>query len=313
MGFVADRVLGDPARWHPVAGFGRGVSAVERRCYQPTRRRGTAFTAGVVTATGVAGWTVERLVRRRPALRVAATAVATWAVLGGASLLREASALAGQLAVEDLAAAREQVTHLVGRDPSRLDAAGIARATVESLAENTSDAVVAPLWWGAVAGVPGLLTYRAINTLDAMVGHRSERYVRFGWASARLDDVVNLVPARLTAALVALAAPVVGGRPRTVLRVVRRDAGQHPSPNAGPVEAAVAGALDVTLGGVNVYHGVAEDRGALGDGPEPAVPDIARTRRLVSVVSAAAAMVGAAIAVSAGHAGTPRRRRRRPS
>jgi adenosylcobinamide-phosphate synthase len=278
------------------------------------------FTAGLVTATAGAGWAVERLVRPRPVLQLAVTAVGTWAVLGGASLLREASALADQLTAADLAAARAQVTHLVGRDPSRLDAAGIARATVESLAENTSDAVVAPLWWGAVAGVPGLVTYRAINTLDAMVGHRTERYLRFGWASARLDDVVNLLPARLTALLVAAVAPVVGGRPRTVLQVVRRDAGRHPSPNAGPVEAAVAGALGVTLGGVNVYDGVAEDRGALGTGPAPAVVDIARTGRLVAVVSAAAAVVGAAVALASGarrprpvtpvHAGSPRLRRR---
>src|SRR5699024_4241610 len=194
-------------------------------------------------------------------LSTASTAAATWAVLGGATLAHEARAVEQHLAGGDLTAARAQVTHLVGRDPESMGADDVARATVESVAENTSDAVVAPLLWGAAAGPAGLLGYRAVNTLDAMVGHRSARYERFGWASARVDDAASLVPARLTALLAVL----LGGRPSAAVRAWRRDARAHPSPNAGPVEAAFAGALGIRLGGVNVYRGAVEDRGALGD------------------------------------------------
>jgi adenosylcobinamide-phosphate synthase len=169
----------------------------------------------------------------------------------------------------------------------------MTRATVESVAENTADAVVAPLFWGAVAGVPGLLGYRAVNTLDAMVGYRSARYAAFGWASARLDDVANWIPARLTAVLTGLAAPVVGGDPLDTWEVWRRDGGAHPSPNAGQVEAAAAGALGVRLGGANIYHGRAELRPALGNGPSPEVFDIGRAATLSAAVGLGALGVGA--------------------
>jgi adenosylcobinamide-phosphate synthase len=159
---------------------------------------------------------------------------------------------------------------------------------VESVAENASDAIVAPLLWGAAAGLPGLLGYRAVNTLDAMIGHRSPRYLRFGWAAARLDDLANWVPARLAALAAAAWAPLVGGTAQSAIAVVRRDAGRHPSPNAGIVEAAFAGALDVQLGGQNAYHGTVEDRGVLGNGRPVAVADIARACRLAAAVSASA-------------------------
>ena len=199
-----------------------------------------------------------------------------------------------QLAAADLPAARERIQHLVGRDPSELDAAELSRACVESVAENTSDAVVAPLFWGAVLGLPGLLAYRAVNTLDAMFGHRSARYERFGWAAARLDDVANWLPARLTAGLVA----ALGASRRRVaaeaLRVGARDAAAHPSPNAGVVEAAFAGALGVRLGGTNVYRGQIEHRGELGDGRAAGPRDIERAVRLCAYVSAAAAALAVA-------------------
>jgi adenosylcobinamide-phosphate synthase len=159
---------------------------------------------------------------------------------------------------------------------------------VESVAENTSDAVVAPLFWGALAGLPGLLGYRAVNTLDAMIGHRSPRYLRFGWAAARLDDAANWLPARLAAVLTAAIAPSVAGSPAAAWRAWRRDARQHPSPNAGVVEAAFAGSLGVRLGGTNSYQGRAEVRGVLGDGRPVAVADIARAVRLSRRVSGAA-------------------------
>jgi len=297
LGYAADLVLGDPRRWHPVAGFGRAAAASERRTYRDSRVAGALHTGALVAVTVAAGAVADHLTRDRPLARMTLTAVATWAVLGGRSLRREAAVVAGHLESGNLLVARRRITHLVGRNPDRLDSAGLARACVESLAENTSDAVVAPMWWGAVAGVPGLLGYRAVNTLDAMIGHRSARYERFGWAAARLDDLANLVPARLTAALVVVTAPLVGGPPRGAWRAVRRDAGRHPSPNAGPVEAAFAGALGRTLGGVNTYGDAVEDRGTLGTGPAPTPADISRAGRLSSVVGGAAMVVAAAAAV----------------
>jgi adenosylcobinamide-phosphate synthase len=232
----------------------------------------------------LAGLAVERATARRPVLRFLTTAAAAWAVLGGRSLATEADTVRGQLAAGDLLAARRRLTHLVGRDTDDLDESGIARAVIESVAENTSDAVVAPLLAGAAAGIPGLFAYRAANTLDAMVGHRNERYSNFGWASARLDDVLNWVPARVTAALGALLAPTVGGRPTDAVGAWRRDAAGHPSPNAGRVEASFAGALGVRLGGVNRYAGEIENRHTLGDGGEPGPPDIEAAVHLATLV-----------------------------
>lgn len=287
LGVALDAVFADPRRGHPVALFGRAASWLERWMYGDARARGAAYVTVCVGAAAGAGLLAERV--RNPLARTALTAAATWAVLGGTSLAREGALMASALEAGDLRAARERLPHLCGRDPSELEAQGLARATVESLAENTSDAVVAPLFWGAVAGVPGLLAYRAINTLDAMVGHRSARYERFGWAAARLDDVANYVPARLTGLLTVLAA----SDRRKALDVLRRDGHRHPSPNAGRCEAAFAGALGVTLGGTNVYGGRIEHRPTMGDGPQPETRDIRRAVRLTRAVGLAAA--GAAV------------------
>ena len=304
VGYLADQVIGDPRRWHPVAGFGRCAAALERRSYRDSTVAGIGHTVALVAATTGLGIAADRLTRSRPVARTLVTAAATWAVLGGRSLGREAATVGALLGASDLPGARRRITHLVGRDPDSLDEAGIARACVESVAENTSDAVVAPLVWGAVAGVPGLLGYRAVNTLDAMIGHRSPRYRRFGWASARLDDLANLVPARLATALAVAAAPLVGGSPRTALTAVRRDAGRHPSPNAGPVEAAFAGALGRTLGGVNTYGDSVEDRGTLGAGPAPDPSDIDRAIRLSAVIGAGATALAGGLAVAVTRRGT---------
>jgi adenosylcobinamide-phosphate synthase len=223
----------------------------------------------------------------------AVTAAATWTVLGGTSLAAEASRIGRLLQAGDLAAARSRLPALCGRDPAGLDASGIARAVVESVAENTCDAVVAPLFWGAVGGLPGLLGHRAVNTLDAMVGHRSPRYERFGWAAARLDDLAAFAPARLTALLAIAFAPAVGGSARHGLSVLRRDGGNHPSPNAGRCEAAFAGVLGIQLGGVNVYGGRAESRGLLGDGVPPGAGEIRRAVLLSRLIGAAAAVLAA--------------------
>ena len=293
IGFAADRILGDPQRFHPVAGFGWAASALERRCYADSRHHGAAFTATLVGGTVLIGAVTERATRGQPLAHTLVTAVATWAVLGGRSLEREATAIDAHLAAGDLAAARRRLTHLVARETTNLSEYEIARAVVESVAENTSDAVVAPLFWGAVAGVPGLLGYRAINTLDAMVGYRNDRYRRFGWASARLDDAANLAPARAGGLLVCAADPA---HARAAWRTWRRDAAAHPSPNAGVVESAFAGALGIRLGGTNTYHGTVEHRVVMGDGRAPTAADIARTNALARRVGRAAAASAALLA-----------------
>jgi adenosylcobinamide-phosphate synthase len=300
LGAALDAVFADPRRAHPVAAFGAAASRAEAALWADSRGRGATMVAICLAPVAAAGLTGQLAARRltpgRPPASVAVTALATWAVLGGTSLAREAQAVGRLLDEGDLAAARGRLPALCGRDPDQLDAAGMARAAVESVAENTSDAVVAPLLWGAVLGLPGLLGYRAVNTLDAMIGHHSPRYERFGWAAARLDDVANLIPARVTGLLAAGLAPAVGGSPAHALRMLRRDGGNHPSPNAGRCEAAFAGALAIQLGGQNVYHGRTERRGLLGDGRPPDAADIARAVRLSRLVSAAAAALAAVIA-----------------
>jgi adenosylcobinamide-phosphate synthase len=271
---------------------------LERRDYRNSRAAGTAHTAGLVGGVVLFGGLAEIAARRSAFAQVVTTAAATFVVLGGRSLRKEARSISSRLTAGDLAGARQQVTHLVGRDTRDLGADQIIRATVESVAENTADAVVSALLWGSVAGIPGLLGYRAANTLDAMIGHHSARYENFGWAAARFDDVLNYLPARVCVGLVGLCAPAVGGRPdATILAAVREGPG-HPSPNAGPVEAAFAAALGRTLGGVNVYRGRVENRGTLGSGPAPQLPDITRVTSLSALVSAAATALAAGIAVA---------------
>ena len=191
LGAAADLLLADPRHGHPVAGFGTAALALERRTWRDSRAAGAAYALVLTGAAAALGTAVDRGTRRRPVARTLGTAAVTWTVLGGTSLGRAATTMQQALAAGDLPAARAALPALAGRDPDGLSERELARATVESVAENTSDAAVAPLFWGAVAGVPGLLAYRAVNTLDAMVGHRSPRYERFGWAAARLDDAAN--------------------------------------------------------------------------------------------------------------------------
>jgi adenosylcobinamide-phosphate synthase len=187
-----------------------------------------------------------------------------------------------------------------------LDAAGLTRAALESIAENTSDAQIGPLMWAAVGGAPAVLVYRAANTLDSMIGNRSSRYVRFGWAAARFDDLVNLAPARLTGAAVVVCAPLVGGSPGQAWRAWRRDAAKHPSPNAGVAEASFAGALGVRLGGPTQYSHQLEIRPTLGDGRIPDVDDLARAVRLSGAVQILAAAVAVSVACRSGRRASPR-------
>ncbi|KUL25641.1 cobalamin biosynthesis protein [Streptomyces regalis] len=282
-GLLGDLLLGDPRRGHPVAVFGRAAAAVERVMWRDHRAWGAVHTAVCAGGAAAVGALAARVVRTSPAASVALTGAATWAVVGGTSLAREARAVGRALEAGDVEKARERLPHLCGRDPQALDADGIARAVVESVAENTSDAVVGALVWGAVAGVPGLVGFRAVNTLDAMVGHKSAKYRRYGWASARLDDVAGWPGARLTAVLAAVA----GGDPRGAVRAWRADAAKHPSPNAGPVEASFAGALGVRLGGTLSYGGRVEHRPVLNGaaGRAVQVTDIERAVRLSQRVS----------------------------
>ena len=298
LGVLADAVLGDPRRGHPVAVFGSLAGRLERRWWADRRGPGVAYAGALVGGAVAGGLLLERATAGRPLAHTLVTATATWTVLGGTSLAAEGSAMAASLRAGDVAAGRERLPHLCGRDPSALDADGLARAALESVAENTADAVVAPLVWGALAGVPGLLGHRAVNTLDAMVGHRSARYERFGWASARADDVAGVVPARVSALVTAACAPLVGGRPGDAMRAWRRDAPSHPSPNAGPVEASFAGALGLRLGGRTVYPYGVQDRPVLGDGRAPTVADLPRAVRLSRLVGVATAVL-AVVLVSA--------------
>lgn len=274
-GILADLALGEPPpSVHPVAGFGRAMEAVEQRLYADQRARGVAHALAGVALGAASG----RLVR--------STAVATWSAVAGRDLRRVAAEIGAALQRDDLEGARRQLPALVGRDPSLLDEAGIARAIVESVAENTVDAVVAPALWAAVAGAPGALAHRAVNTMDAMVGHHSARYERYGWAAARLDDVAAWAPARVTVGLVAACRPGLAGH---VVATARRDGPGHPSPNGGLVEAAFAAALDVRLGGTNRYGDRVEVRPALGSGRPPAASDIAGAVALSRDVSIALA------------------------
>jgi adenosylcobinamide-phosphate synthase len=265
-GLVVDQLFDEPATSvHPVAHFGRVMADFEARTYRDDVHHGVTHALVGVSIGVAAGRTVR------------STTLATGLAVGGRALWRAAREIAHALETGDLDRARELLPTLVGRDPHDLDESEIARAVVESVAENTVDAIVAPAFWAAVAGAPGALAYRAINTMDAMVGHHSPRYENYGAPSARLDDAANWVPARVTAALVAMVRVKNTSAIRTA---VATQAPAHPSPNAGVAEAAFAAALDLELGGVNHYGERTEDRVRLGVGRAVRVSDIHEAIRL---------------------------------
>jgi adenosylcobinamide-phosphate synthase len=288
-GYAADLIAGDPRRLHPVAGFGQAAAAAERSLYAPTRTRGLLVTALLVAGAAAA---TEAAARIRPGARGVTMAVATWAALGGRSLRQEASHVGSLIEAERLDQARDALRALCGRDAATLDDTGILRGVIESVAENTSDAVVAALLWGAVAGPAGVVGYRAANTLDAMFGHRDARYAEFGFTAAKLDDLLSWPAARLTVALTVGAAPFVGCDPATALAAATSAAAaSHPSPNAGIVEAAFAGALGLRLGGPLSYEGGREERPFLGEGRPPVAADVRRANRLSLAVCTLAALL----------------------
>lgn len=278
---AVDALLGWPS-WlfarigHPVTWLGRLIAAVDtawnRPSDPPARRRAAGFAGAlVVIALAVAlGWMLQSLL---PSgwIQIVLVGVLAWPLVALRSLHEHVAAVAAPLLAGDIAAARDAVSRIVGRDPAALDEAGIARAAIESLAENASDGIVAPVFWGALFGLPGILGYKAINTLDSMIGHRNERHEAFGWAAARIDDVANVIPARLTGVLFALLA----SRRFEALSCMIRDARRHRSPNAGWPEAAMAGALGVRLSGPRIYHGCITSEPWLNEGArDPRAADI---------------------------------------
>jgi len=275
-GVVLDGLLGEPKRWHPLVAFGRLAARIEQRFNaggSGWRSHGVSawclavlpltLLVGVLAQVASIGWAVEIL--------------ALYAALGLKSLGEHARPVAQALRLGDLQLARERVGYMVSRNTAALDATGVARAGTESVLENGSDAVFAALFWFLVAGAPGVVLYRLSNTLDAMWGYRNERFERFGWAAAKIDDGLNYVPARLVALTYALL-----GKTALALRCWRQQAPQWDSPNAGPVMAAGAGALGVSLGGAAEYHGELHVRPDLGAGPPPRARDIERALNLVN-------------------------------
>ncbi|MFZ2081451.1 MAG: adenosylcobinamide-phosphate synthase CbiB [Xanthobacteraceae bacterium] len=260
------RAIGHPVIW--IGGLIEGCDRLLNRGGAPGLRRLMGMSAVVVLLglVGAAAFVVQSQLLRLP-YGLIVVAVLANTMIAQRSLHRYVANVASALDKNGLAAGRQAVSHIVGRDTAKLDRAGVARAAIESLAENFSDAVVAPVFWLLVAGLPGIALYKAINTADSMIGHRTPRHADFGWAAARLDDLVNLPASRL-AALLLIAAAVLrkGASARGAWRTVRRDAARHRSPNAGYPEAAMAGALDLSLAGPRVYGGVRAEDAFMGDG-----------------------------------------------
>jgi adenosylcobinamide-phosphate synthase len=288
---------------HPVSWIGRLIDALDRRLNRETdaaqtRRAAGIFTLVVVLAiVGTIAFLAERALLRLP-FGILVTGLLASTLVAQRSLHRHVAEVARTLERDGIEAGHNAVAHIVGRDTASLDEAGIARAAIESLAENFSDGVVAPVFWMAIVGLPGAALYKAINTADSMIGHRTPRYAAFGWAAARLDDLVNLPASRLSALLL-IAAAMLSKKTSAgaAWRTVRRDAPRHRSPNAGYPEAAMAGALGLTLAGPRVYGGVPVEDAMMGDGRREA--DAADIRRALRLYRAADALLLALLALSA--------------
>ena len=256
---------------HPVSWIGRLIGALERYCNrdstEPVQRRalGIITLLLVVTVVAVAAFVIERGLLLLP-FGVIGVAFLASALIAQRSFHEHVADVADALEKTGAEGGREAVSHIVGRDTGALDEAGVARAAIESLAENFSDGVVAPVFWMLIAGLPGAAVYKAINTADSMIGHRTPRYQAFGWSAARLDDLVNLPASRLSALLIIAAAAVTkSASAAAAWQAVRRDARRHRSPNAGYPEAAMAGALGLALAGPRNYGGVRVDDALMGD------------------------------------------------
>lgn len=288
---LLDALAGEPPeKIHPTVWMGRAISAYEKRASKlkdPRTRRaaGVLLAASLPTLAFLSARALLSLAPRvlRPALEVALIST-TFSMRG---LAAAAGSVRGELAGDGLDAARARVGEFVGRDTANLTMGGVCRAAVESVAENTGDGVVGPMVYGFLFGAPGALAHKAVNTLDSMVGYRHGPYLELGWAGARLDDLANLVPARLTV----LAAAAVSGFPARTLKTALRYGPLSSSPNAGYAEAAFAGALGLRLGGTNVYGGMARPGAVLGDGHAPAADDIGRAVALMRQLCALLALL----------------------
>jgi len=290
---AADAMIGDPDwLWrrlaHPVAMIGRAIAALDRalnrEAWSPARRKsgGVIAILLLVIVALFAGYAIEALIPRGLAGNIALGLLAS-TLIAQKSLYQHVARVHAAFDSGGLTAARDAVSLIVGRDPNSLDESGVSRAAIESCAENFSDGVVAPTFWLATLGVPGLLAYKAINTADSMIGHRSDTYRDFGWASARLDDLVNLVPARIAGLLLVLAAPLARGSMASALRTMWRDARNHRSPNAGWPESAMAGALGIKLAGPRRYaEGLVDDPYLNANGRDTTPVDIRRALRMLA-------------------------------
>ena len=287
---------------HPVVWIGKLIETLERRWNDPARSAAARQALGIVTMTivagtaGAVGYAIQSGARQLPFGMIVVVLVATMG-LAQRSLYSHVRDVLRPLARGDLYAARDAVSKIVGRDTAQLTSSAVAAAAIESLAESFNDGIVAPAFWLAVGGLPGLFAYKALNTADSLIGHREPRWRAFGWAAARADDVANLIPARLAGLLIVVAG---GGG----LRVMYRDAPRHASPNAGWPEAAMAGALQVELGGAATYEGVMHERPLFGAGRRPDAGDLRRSLR--SYLGACALLWALALVLAAGAALWPR-------
>lgn len=277
---LLDRLLGEVSRLHPLVGFGRVASRLEKRFNRENTQafdaRMRGFACWVALVLIPAGLAAALLAWLSALSQLLFGTIVLYVAIGGRSLQEHADRVHDDLTTGNLAAARTHVSWLVSRDTRQLDATGVSKACIESVLENGNDALFAPLFWFCVLGPAGAILYRLANTLDAMWGYRTPRYLHFGWAAAKLDDALNYIPARLTALSYALV-----GQTRQALQCWQTQAPKWDSPNAGPVMAAGAGALNLRLGGAADYHGATEQRGVLGTGDAPSVEGIARAQQLV--------------------------------
>ena len=280
---LIDRILGEPARFHPLIGFGRLAHSVEGNLIGDGQSRARGVVAVMLLIALVVlpiTISLHYLLAWMPQLQWPLAIIVLYLAVGGRSLAQHAGQVGSALAANNLVEARRRVAMIVSRDCEQLDEEGVARATVESVLENGSDAIFAPIFWFLILGIPGVVLYRIVNTLDAMWGYRNERYQYFGWAAARFDDVLNWLPARLTALAYTLAYPLTGAS-QTAWRCWREQGHQMASPNAGVVMAAGAGALQIELGGVAQYHGQWIDKPQLGLGAAVSSGDIPRSLMLL--------------------------------
>jgi len=297
----ADLLLGDP-EWlpHPVRMIGATIAIGERRMYsgerRSDRRNGRLLTIGIVGLTAIITYVVVSVADRLgSSLGAMVAVILAWTSIALRGLDDAALKVERALIVNDLLAARAALPALVGRDPNVLDAEGIGRATLESVAENSNDAVIAPMLFLFIAGPVGALAYKAINTLDSTIGYRDERYIHFGRTAARLDDLASWLPARIAAFSIAAAAELLLGSGRRALAIRSRDARKHESPNSGHPESAMAGALGVQLGGDAAYDGELEHRATLGDAQNPITPHSIEMSRSILNYAATIAFIGCAL------------------